>query len=172
MRACPNNRLLMMRTRGIAGPFFQGVAPGVCAKGVGSAYSPGGPQSGVRPASGLVTSETTATLTMTGCVKVNGAAVSPYGLTMTVGGAAATFTAAVNGSEVAFSNISPAVQAGDEVLVSFAGTDLVQCDDDPLDSFTDFRITNPIQLIGYILLEVGGEEYILLEDGDPIEVEK
>jgi hypothetical protein len=39
----PGNKLVMLRTSGVQGPFAQHVGKGVCAKGVGNYYRAGGP---------------------------------------------------------------------------------------------------------------------------------
>ena len=166
MRRCAfNTGIIMHRTRGFSGPFFQSFN-GVCVKSVGNAYAAGGPLAGPKPIYGTVLTDTTAELTFSQCVEAAGGAVSPYGLSMTIDGVPATFTASISDSVISFSSISPAIQAGDEVLISYADPGLVDCKDgDPIDEFTDFRITNPLVLAGdFILLETGGSDIVLLED--------
>ena len=109
-RHCAFNQLAYYRTKGLAGPFFRPLGDG-CIKTQGNAYGPGGPLAGPKPIYGTVLTDTTAELTFSQRVAAAGGAVSPYGITMTIDGVSATFTASISDSVISFTSISPAIQS-------------------------------------------------------------
>ena len=167
MNCQPRNRLLLRRTRGFAGPFFQNVGS-YCIKGQGNAFAPGGALAGAKPINGIVDSETQITLTFSQCIEDKTTPCAhPKKVTVTADGALQNVTNVVV-SDITMTITVSTIQAGDEVKVSYDDTDgcFVECaDGDPVAGFTDYPVNNPLVIEGdFILMETGGSDIILTED--------
>ena len=79
MGCLPKQRLVMLRTPGIAGPLFQDVGL-ACVKSVGNAYGVNGPLSGPKAIGGVVIDSGTIQVTFSQCVNISGPTGIEYSL--------------------------------------------------------------------------------------------
>ena len=167
----PVNRLVMMRTRGLVGPFFQNVG-GACIHSVGNSFAPGGALAGVKAISGAVSVSDTVRIRFSSCVNVGSLA----GIGVSVNSGPTVSAAGVTSVDDVLKDFTFAVtiNPGDDVLWVYDGTGITDCDTGaPIPSPQSVAAVNNLPFADdYIQLEVGGEEYVLLETGSPVETEE
>lgn len=159
----PVNRLVMLRTRGLSGPLYQNTGK-ACVASIGSAHGAGGPLSGPKPASGIVTDATSIQITFTQCVNITGVTGIEYQIN---GGAWTQVTAVAKVSDTVWDFTVGTITAGDEVnwrYVGGSGT-IVDCVDASDIGDQQIPVTNNLVLAGnYILTEEGGASILLVEE--------
>lgn len=167
---CGNGGLLMMRTRGLAGPKFQS-SPAGCIKGPGNFYAPGHPGSGPQAIRGEVdvSVQETVRIYFTQCVDL-AACIDPYGCVVEVEGVEATIIGVFQDSDTVLRFViqSP-VQAGDTVrwwYTEGGPACLIDCEEgEGIGDQGPIAVVNDVVLAGdYVLLEIGGTSIVLLED--------
>jgi hypothetical protein len=156
--------IVMHRTKGVSGPFFQPLGGGMAVKGSGNYFGIGGPGSGPKPRFGQVLDGSTVEILFSQCVSISAAT----GIEVEVNGAWAEVVAVSEFSETVW-RFTPAVviEPGDVVRWRYIGGSgtILGCDDSEDIGDQTVEVTNPLVLPGdYVLLEVGGVSVILLED--------
>ena len=120
---CSGSRILMLRTRGLAGPFVQPWGANACVRGPGAALAPGGPLSGPKATNAWVNfgEPTYVYVRFTQPIQLNGACALPYGMTVTVDSVGATITALEqqDNNTVLRLTVPPAIDPGDEVVWAY-----------------------------------------------------
>lgn len=156
-------QLVMMRTRGFAGPMFQQCGGNRLIRSSGNAFGAGGALAGVKPSSASVTDATHVTVNYTACADV----VTLSDIQVQIDGGAWVAVTAVSGAPGPVHVYTcQTIVAGDVVRIRAAGGALEDCETVPnaIDSW-DIPVHNGLVLAGnYILLETGGSDTILLED--------
>lgn len=170
----PVNRLVMLRAANLCGPFFQNVGD-ACVHSVGNAVGIGGPLSGPKPVMGLVDNSGQITVTLSQCIAVTApACASPTGWTVYVDGATVNpspVTVAGDGMSVTL-GISPPIEPGDVVTVSYDGSSecYEDCDKgDPLETFSKYPVRNSLKAAGFFVLtedDTGTATSIVLTEDD------
>ena len=158
----PVNRLLMMRTPGLVGPFWQNTGKH-CVRTQGAYFGPGGGGSGPRAVHGIVDTATSITVNFTQCVNITAATGIEYSID---GGAWAAVTSPT-GSGTTWSFTIGTVVAGEEVRWRYtAGSDtIVDCIDSEDIGNQQLTLSNTVPLLGdFIVLETGGADIILVEE--------
>lgn len=170
----PVNRLLMMRTPGLVGPFWQNTGKH-CVRTQGAYFGPGGGGSGPRAVHGTVDTATSITINFTQCVNITAAT----GIEYSIDGGAWTAVTAPTGSTTTWSFTVGTVAGGDEVRWRYtAGSNtIVDCDGSQDIGGQQLTLNNTVPLIAdFILLETGGADIILVEediaDTDGIQTEE
>ena len=160
----PINRLVMLKKKGIGGPFYQRVAPGVCVAAPGSYYDVGGPGAGPRAIYGVVLSETSVEVRFTSCVAIG--AVTGIELQID-GGAWEQVTGQAGSGTVYTFTPATAIQAGDVVRWRYTGGSgsILDCEDSEDIGDQEIPVENPLVLAGdFVLLETGGSQVVLVEE--------
>ena len=157
------NQLLMMRTRGVAGPMFQSLGGGRSIRGVGNSFGAGGALAGVIPSSASVVDDIHITVNYTSCANV----VTLANIQVQIDGGAWVSVTSVSGSPgPSHTYVCQSIAAGSIVRIRASSGSLNDCETpaNPIDSW-DIPVQNGLELAGnFMLLETGGSDTFLLED--------
>ena len=162
----PVNRLVMHRAKNLHGAFYQSTGS-VCVKGVGNFLAPGMPGSGPQAAAGSVYDANTIQVRFSQCVNVT----ATTGIEYQINGGTWTEVAGateVTGTQWNFDVTPFEILPGHEVRWRYVGggDSIVDCRDSEDIGTQEIPVGNSLVLAGnHILLETGGTNVILLEDG-------
>ena len=116
----PVNRLIMLRKKGISGPFFQNTGS-VCVKGMGNAFDAGGPLNSF--AAQRLQCETDPS----GFCVIFNREIEPtssptLGVSVTVNAAGSAFNASISGNQICYTFVDPDLLVeGDEIIWAYDG---------------------------------------------------